>query len=52
MWGYALAWFLLNGRVKLLVYPILDPAEARTLSDSRPVAFRQSVGTGIARGTA
>jgi hypothetical protein len=49
VWGCALAWFLLNGRVKLLVYRILDPAEA--LSDSRPVAFRQSVGTGIARGT-
>jgi H+-transporting ATPase len=25
VWGYALAWFLLNDRVKLLAYRILDP---------------------------
>jgi H+-transporting ATPase len=27
-WGYALAWFLVNDRVKLLAYRILDPAKA------------------------
>jgi H+-transporting ATPase len=26
VWGYALAWFLLTDRVKLLAYRILDPA--------------------------
>jgi H+-transporting ATPase len=28
VWGYALAWFLVNDRVKLLAYRILDPAKA------------------------
>jgi len=27
VWGYALAWFLLNDRVKLLAYRILDPVK-------------------------
>ena len=27
VWGYALAWFLVNDRVKLLAYRILDPAK-------------------------
>ena len=29
VWGYALAWFLLNDRVKLLAYRLLDPAKAQ-----------------------
>jgi H+-transporting ATPase len=29
VWGYALAWFLLNDRVKLLAYRIFDPAKAQ-----------------------
>jgi H+-transporting ATPase len=29
VWGYALAWFLVNDRVKLLAYRILDPAKAK-----------------------
>ena len=28
VWGYALAWFLVNDRVKLLAYRIFDPAKA------------------------
>ncbi len=28
VWGYALAWFLVSDRVKLLAYRILDPAKA------------------------
>ena len=28
VWGYALAWFLVNDRVKLLAYRILDPPRA------------------------
>jgi hypothetical protein len=27
VWGYALGWFLVNDRVKLLAYRILDPVK-------------------------
>ncbi len=30
VWGYALLWALVNDRVKLLAYRILDPAKAKT----------------------
>ena len=33
VWGYALAWFLVNDRVKLLAYWILDPTKAKTPSE-------------------
>ena len=36
VWGYALAWFLVNDRVKLLAYRILDPTKAGTPSGSEP----------------
>ena len=29
VWGYALVWFLVNDRVKLLAYRIFDPAECK-----------------------
>ena len=29
VWGYALVWFLLNDRLKLLAYRILDPVKAK-----------------------
>ena len=29
VWVYALAWFLLNDRVKLLAYRFLDPAKSK-----------------------
>jgi H+-transporting ATPase len=32
VWGYALVWFLVNDRVKLLAYRILDPAKAREVA--------------------
>jgi H+-transporting ATPase len=32
VWGYALAWFLVNDRVKLATYRILDPTKAPLLS--------------------
>lgn len=32
VWGYALAWFLVNDRVKLLAYRIFDPAEPSLLA--------------------
>ena len=51
VWGYALAWFLVNDRVKLLAYRILDPAKARTaLPDLKLAAFRQPAGTRLAKG--
>jgi H+-transporting ATPase len=28
VWGYALAWFLVNDRVRLLAYRLLDPTKA------------------------
>jgi H+-transporting ATPase len=36
VWGYALAWFLVNDRVKLLAYRVFDPTAA-------PVLDRESV---------
>jgi H+-transporting ATPase len=30
VWGYALAWFLVNDRVKLLAYRIFDPVKAKS----------------------
>ena len=32
VWGYALAWFLVNDRVKLLAYRIFDPTQAPLLA--------------------
>jgi H+-transporting ATPase len=31
VWGYALLWFLLNDRVKLLAYKIFDPVKTETI---------------------
>jgi H+-transporting ATPase len=35
VWGYALIWFLLNDRVKLLAYRIFDPAKTSVLIRKR-----------------
>jgi len=35
VWGYALAWFLLNDRVKLLAYRIFDPVEAELKPEAK-----------------
>ena len=32
VWGYALAWFFFNGRVKLLAYRIFDPTKSPLLA--------------------
>jgi H+-transporting ATPase len=34
VWGYALAWFLVNDRVKLLAYRLLDPAKGAAAKPS------------------
>ncbi|MDD5222664.1 MAG: plasma-membrane proton-efflux P-type ATPase [bacterium] len=36
VWGYALAWFLFNDRLKLLAYLIFDPVKAKTPSNLTP----------------
>jgi len=36
VWGYALVWFLVNDRVKLLAYRIFDPAGANPKSQAKP----------------
>jgi H+-transporting ATPase len=38
VWGYALAWFLVNDRVKLLAYRILDNIKAETKMATKTVA--------------
>jgi H+-transporting ATPase len=35
VWGYALAWFLVNDRVKLLAYWIFDPIKATPKSEAK-----------------
>jgi H+-transporting ATPase len=35
VWGYAIVWFLVNDRVKLLAYRILDPTKAPLLSKEK-----------------
>ena len=35
VWGYALAWFLVNDRVKLLAYRIFDPSHAASAPKDR-----------------
>ncbi|HVA66143.1 MAG TPA: hypothetical protein VNK24_04375 [Elusimicrobiota bacterium] len=32
VWGYALAWFLVNDRLKLAAYKVFDPAAPAILS--------------------
>ncbi len=42
VWGYALVWFLLNDRVKLLAYRIFDPVEAVTPADARALIAQEA----------
>jgi len=35
VWGYALLWFLVNDRVKLLAYQIFDPVEAKSKPEGK-----------------
>ena len=42
VWGYALLWFLLNDRVKLLAYRIFDPVKTKTPSDLTPQVARRA----------
>jgi len=44
VWGYALAWFLVNDRVKLLAYRVFDPTEAPLLT-KKPRDLRPQIAT-------
>jgi H+-transporting ATPase len=37
IWGYALLWFLLNDRVKLLAYRIIDPKRSLLTANREPI---------------
>jgi H+-transporting ATPase len=36
VWGYALLWFFVNDRIKLLAYRIFDPIKANTQTETKP----------------
>jgi H+-transporting ATPase len=40
VWGYALVWFLVNDRVKLLAYRVFDPTAAPLLANQPVDATR------------
>ncbi|HLN22393.1 MAG TPA: plasma-membrane proton-efflux P-type ATPase, partial [Patescibacteria group bacterium] len=42
VWGYALIWFLVSDRVKLLAYRIFDPVKATTPADLTPQVTKQT----------
>jgi len=42
VWGYALAWFLLNDRVKLLAYRVFDPTKAPLLG-RKPIDLKPQI---------
>jgi H+-transporting ATPase len=42
VWGYALAWFLINDRVKLLAYRIFDPVKPVKPTDLTPQITRRA----------
>jgi H+-transporting ATPase len=55
VWGYALAWFLINDRIKLLAYRIFDRREASPSRrgkppQSRPEISRERAGSTTTRG--
>ena len=50
VWGYAVAWFLVNDRVKLLAYRLLDPVKAASKADAK-AADKPDVKAGSARST-
>lgn len=50
VWGYAIAWFLVSDRVKLVAYRIFDPTGVPLLALKRRAAPRQAASPrGIAR---
>jgi len=50
VWGYALVWFLVTDRIKLLAYRILDPPVAESDSPAASAREGQSPSTGTPHG--
>jgi H+-transporting ATPase len=46
VWGYAVAWFLVNDRAKLLAYRFLDPTKAASKADAKGAAHPNPVAAG------
>ena len=42
VWGYALVWFLVNDRVKLLAYRIFDPVKPEAKAEPKPEATAET----------
>ena len=42
VWGYSLVWFLVNDRVKLLAYRILDPTKTETPVSAMPSLVKRA----------
>jgi len=49
VWGYALAWFLVNDRVKLLAYRILDRPNAKSRAEAKAVPVTNEKATANAK---
>jgi len=45
IWGYALAWFLVSDRMKLIAYRIFDPTEAPLLAKKSLALVKCWLGT-------
>ena len=43
VWGYAIAWALVNDRIKLLAYRIFDPVKASLLAKNPPVDLSSQI---------
>jgi H+-transporting ATPase len=43
VWGYAIAWALLNDRIKLLAYRIFDPVKAPLLAKTQPLDLSSQI---------
>ena len=52
VWAYALVWFLLSDRVKLLAYRILDPVSGETVAPTGTTIRAPGSSTGIPNGVA
>jgi H+-transporting ATPase len=43
VWGYAIAWALVNDRIKLLAYRIFDPVKAPLLAKTQPLDLSSQI---------
>jgi H+-transporting ATPase len=52
VWGYALVWFLLTDRIKLVAYRILDPVKIETAALTGTPTTEPGSSTGTPKGVA